>query len=97
LAGLCKYTINQRGGKATLEKLTIAMAAREIAVRLGLNWLGAGGHLQVEEEAEQFIFSAGTRETNPYLQKELYIALKGILEETASYRKYFAEVKPVFL
>ena len=27
---------------------------------------------------------------NPYLQRELYIAVKGLLEETAAYRDYFS-------
>jgi hypothetical protein len=29
-------------------------------------------------------------EPNQYLQKELYVAVKGILEETAAYRAHFA-------
>ncbi len=90
LAGLCKYALNQRGGKANIQELAAAMAAREAAIRVGLEWLGAGGHLKVEEEAEVVNLLAGSGESNPYLQKELYIALKGLLEETAAYRAYFA-------
>jgi single-stranded-DNA-specific exonuclease len=92
LAGLCKYTLNQRGGKATIQELAAAMAARESATRLGLEWLAAGGHLKVEEEAGEITLSADG-ESNPYLQKELYIAIKGLLEETAAYRNYVATIK----
>jgi hypothetical protein len=34
-------------------------------------------------------------EPNQYLQAELYVALKGILNETVAYRKYFATVADV--
>jgi len=36
------------------------------------------------------ILSKGNGEADQYLQKELYTAVKGILEETAAYRAYFA-------
>jgi hypothetical protein len=66
------------------------MAARESAVRIGLEWLAAGGHLAVTGEADALFLSKGNGETNQYLQKELFIAVKGILEETAAYREYFS-------
>ena len=50
LAGMMKFTINQRGGKASIKELAVATAQRETTIRLGLEWLGAGGHLKVEEE-----------------------------------------------
>jgi single-stranded-DNA-specific exonuclease len=90
LAGLCKFVLNQRRGKVTLQELAAAMAARESAVRIGLEWLAAGGHLAVSGEGEALVLSRGNGEANQYLQKELYIAVKGILAETAAYRAYFA-------
>ena len=98
LSGLCKYALNQRGGKATVHELAAAMAARENAVLNGLEWLAAGGHLSVEVEDDEVALSAERREANQYLQKELYIALKGLLNETVAYRKYFAsaELKTIF-
>ncbi|HXF84670.1 MAG TPA: single-stranded-DNA-specific exonuclease RecJ [Anaerolineales bacterium] len=89
LAGLCKYAIQQRGGKATIHELAAALACRERAVRIGLEWLAAGGHVSVAGEDDAVILSAGSGESNPYLQKELFLAVKGILEETAAYRAYF--------
>jgi hypothetical protein len=35
------------------------------------------------------VLSPGREESNQYLQRELYIAVKGILEETAPYRAHF--------
>jgi single-stranded-DNA-specific exonuclease len=95
LAGLCKYAINQRGGKATIHELAAAMAARERAVQMGLDWLAAGGQLTVEFSDDQVTLSMDKREKNPYLQAELFVALRGILNETAAYRKYVATVENV--
>jgi single-stranded-DNA-specific exonuclease len=93
LAGLCKYAINQRGGKATVHELTAAMASREAAVQIGLEWLAAGGQLSVNIEDDDVKLSTEKQEKNPYLQTELFIALKGILNETSAYRKYFSTVE----
>jgi hypothetical protein len=90
LAGLCKYAVNRRGGKATIPELAAAMASREAAVEIGLEWLTAGGQLSVSIEEDAVDLSTGKQEKNPYLQAELFIALKGLLNETAAYRKYFA-------
>jgi single-stranded-DNA-specific exonuclease len=98
LAGLCKFAINQRGGKATVRELAAAMASRENAVQIGLEWLAAGGQLLVSIEEDTVSLSAERQEKNPYLQAELFIALKGILHETSAYRKYFAsgDLKTLF-
>lgn len=95
LAGLCKYALNQRGGRATIQEFAAAMASREGAAEVGLQWLAAGGQLSVEIEEEQVTLSADKQEKNPYLQAELFVALRGILNETAAYRKYFATVEDV--
>jgi single-stranded-DNA-specific exonuclease len=93
LAGLCKYALNQRDGRTTIPELAAAMAARETAIRLGLEWLAASGQVQVEVEADQVSLSAEKAPSNPYLQAELFIALKGVLNESGAYRKYFAKVE----
>ncbi|MCE9646480.1 MAG: single-stranded-DNA-specific exonuclease RecJ [Chloroflexi bacterium] len=90
LAGLCKYAINQRSGQATLHELAAAMASRESAVQIGLDWLAAGGQLSVNIDEDAVSLSGEKQEKNPYLQAELFTALKGILNETAAFRKYFA-------
>jgi single-stranded-DNA-specific exonuclease len=90
LAGLCKYTLNQREGIATIQELTAAMASRETAVQIGLEWLAAGGQLTIETEGDTVKLSAERREKNPYLQAELFIALRGLLKETAAFRRFLA-------
>ena len=90
LTGLCKYTLSNYGGRTTLAKLAAALAAREGAVELGLQWLAAGGHLSVNVEEDEVMLSAEKPEVNPYLQKELFVALRGVLMETAAYRKYIS-------
>ncbi len=90
LAGLCKYALNHRGGKVTLPEFAAAMAAREGAIEIGLQWLAAGGQLSVSMDDDQVTLSSEKQEKNPYLQAELFVALRGILNETSAYRKYFA-------
>jgi len=89
LAGLAKYIINQRGGKVTVQELAAVTGQRERAVRIGLEWLAAGSHVSITGEEEALFLSTGNGTANQYLQKELYLAVRGILEETAAYRAYF--------
>jgi len=89
LAGMAKFTINQRNGKANISELAAATAQCEATIRIGLEWLGAGDHLKVEEENGELNLAIGDGISNPYLQRELYIAIKGLLEEAAAYRNHF--------
>jgi hypothetical protein len=90
LAGMAKYAINNKDGKVSVRELTVATAQRESAARIGLEWLAAGGHVAIVTQGEAIILSAGNGLSNQYLQKELFVAVKGILEETAAYRAYFS-------
>lgn len=92
LAGMAKYAINNKGGKVSVRELAVATAHRESVVRIGLEWLAAGGHVAITGDAgaEAVLLSKGNGEADQYAQKELYVAVKGILEETAAYREYFA-------
>ena len=92
LAGLCKYVLNQRRGKTTISELAAASAARESAIEIGLQWLAATGQLTVSIDDDEVTLSKETQEKNPYLQAELFIALRGVLNETSAYRKYFATI-----
>jgi len=75
----------------TVQQLAAATGHREGAIRLGLEWLAAGGHVSIQRDAAQeaVLLSPGNGELNQYLQRELYVAVKGILEETAAYRTHF--------
>jgi single-stranded-DNA-specific exonuclease len=92
LAGLCKFAVNKREGKATIQELAAAMASREIAVQIGLDWLGASGELTVTLEEGSVTLTTKKQEKNPYLQAELFVALRGILNETTAFRKFFTTV-----
>jgi hypothetical protein len=89
MAGLAKYVINQKGGTVSVAELAVVTGQREGAIRLGLEWLAAGGHIAIERQDETVHLSPGSHESNGYLQRELYIAVRGILEETAAYRTHF--------
>jgi hypothetical protein len=89
MAGLSKYAVNQKGGKVTVGELAAATGQREGAIRLGLEWLAAGGHISIQRDEGTLVLSAGNGELNQYLQRELYLAVKGILQETAAYRAHF--------
>jgi single-stranded-DNA-specific exonuclease len=93
LAGLCKFALNKKDGKTTIQELASAMASREIAIELGLEWLRANGGLSLIIEDDSITLSNETQEKNPYLQAELFIALRGVLNETSAYRKYFTTVQ----
>ncbi|NTU82388.1 MAG: hypothetical protein HGA45_23950 [Chloroflexales bacterium] len=93
LAGLCKYALNQRNGRAGLQELTAAMASRESAVQIGLEWLAAGGQLTIRFGDDQIELSSEKQERNPYVQAELYIALRGLLEESLAYHKFLASTE----
>jgi single-stranded-DNA-specific exonuclease len=89
LAGMTKFAISQRGGKVSIRSMATATAQRETTIRLGLEWLAAGGHLSVEGDEDELQLSSSPGSANPYLQRELYISVKGLLEETAAYRAHF--------
>ncbi len=89
LAGFAKYAINQKSGKGTVRELAAATSQREGAIRIGLEWLAAGGHISLQQDDETVLLSAGNGKMKQDLQRELYMAVKGILEETATYRRFF--------
>jgi single-stranded-DNA-specific exonuclease len=89
LAGFAKYAINQKDGKVTVGELAVATGQREGAIRLGLEWLVSGGHISIQRDDETVFLSGGNGELNQYLQRELYVAVRGILEETIAYRAHF--------
>ncbi|WKZ34641.1 MAG: single-stranded-DNA-specific exonuclease RecJ [Anaerolineales bacterium] len=98
LAGLCKFALSKKTGKTTIHELAATMAARASAVQIGLEWLAATGQLSVNIEEDDVILSREMQGKNPYLQSELFTALKGILNETNAYRRYFAtaDLKAIF-
>ena len=93
LAGMAKFVITKKGGETTISQLAAATAQRESTVRIGLEWLAAGGHVAITGEDDAVSLSTGNGKGNQYVQKEFYIAIKGLLEETAAYRNYVETTK----
>lgn len=89
MTGFAKYVINQKDGNVTIAELAVVTGQREGAIRLGLEWLAAGGHVSIQREDGSVRLSKGKGDSNQYLQRELYVAVKGILQETAAYRAHF--------
>ncbi len=50
LAGLARFALNQKGGTAKISQLAAACAQRELTVRLGLEWLAAGGRIALRSD-----------------------------------------------
>ncbi|HAV76358.1 MAG TPA: hypothetical protein DCX53_03290 [Anaerolineae bacterium] len=90
---MTKYAVNNKAGKISIKELASATAHRESAIRIGLEWLAAGGHVSITGEGEALVLSAGNGVANQYVQKELFMAVKGILDETAAYRAHFAKAE----
>jgi single-stranded-DNA-specific exonuclease len=98
LAGMAKYAISNKGGETSISALAAATAQRESAVRIGLEWLAAGGQITIVIEEDRIILSTEKGKVNQFIQGELHMALKGLLEETAAYRSYVTTTKdPVSL
>ncbi|MDK1029330.1 MAG: single-stranded-DNA-specific exonuclease RecJ [Anaerolineae bacterium] len=94
LAGLAKYAIAKKRGMTNVRELAAALAQREATVQIGLEWLAAGGHIAVTSEEDAVLLSTGNGAADQYVQKELYVAVKGLLEETAAYRSHFQLSNP---
>ncbi|RLB66509.1 MAG: hypothetical protein DRH04_09260 [Deltaproteobacteria bacterium] len=89
LAGLVKYTLAKKDGQTTISALAAVTAQREATIRLGLEWLAAGGQVKVVVEDDNITLSKPTEKTEKYAQAELFLAIKNLLIETAAYRKHF--------
>ena len=94
LAGLTKFAINQRSGKLKLSELAAITAHREATVKLGMEWLAVSGHFVMESNEDEYQLLTGDDMTNSYLRSDLFIAVKGLLEETTAYRVHFRRADP---
>jgi single-stranded-DNA-specific exonuclease len=111
LAGLVKYVLSKQDGRASLTRLAAATAQKEWAVRLGLEWLAAMGHitiLRIDELQEEVcdteivsdwlqIASGGVSDKS--LAAVLLKQIQTLLEESHAYRAYFLrnDIKTIFI
>lgn len=104
LAGMVKYCLHQEGGQTPLGRLAAGLAQREITIRKGLQWMMEAGYfLWTEPQPGQILFK---QPESPELEGENQVdqknprplpsaggaeaSLKLLLEETRSYRNYYA-------
>ncbi|MDP3046424.1 MAG: DHHA1 domain-containing protein, partial [Chloroflexota bacterium] len=102
LASLVKHALRAKGGRAEYADLAAAMASREEAVRLGLLWLTAAGHVRIADEdvtglwlaREEPAVTSGPASLLPGEDPSLLRRrLADLLAETAAYRRYFRQAK----
>jgi single-stranded-DNA-specific exonuclease len=93
LTGLVRHTLSARAGRAPVAQLAAAAAQREAAVRLGLAWLAARGHVRIASETDGEVqLVAGDGLSAPDADFNVLDArLRAALAETAAYRAYFRE------
>lgn len=91
LAGLCKFAVSRKNGRANLQELTSAMAHTKAAVRLGLEWLENAKKIVIEEEDRDSLV-IGLMEKPKEMPISLDITmdqLAPLLRETKAFRNYF--------
>lgn len=90
LAGMVKYTLAHRSGIVDTRALASALAHREGAVLLGIEWLAAKGMVAIEKAGEEGPVlrpGDGLQKGDPAPLQE---ALRDLLHETAAYRAFYA-------
>jgi hypothetical protein len=98
LAGLTRYALNSRQGRVSVSTLAAATAQREAAVRQGMAWLAARGHLvMLSEDGDEIQLAEGNHTADPKGFQKPLGSLKALLEETAAYRAHFARADKVSL
>lgn len=98
LAGLVKFTLNQRAGRTSYIELAAATAQKVTAVRVGLDWLVKRGQVTVQPDAggELLLTAGGPSDEAAALTIES--RLRALLNETSAFRAHFqkADVKSLF-
>jgi len=95
LAGLCKFIVNRKDGRVNLKTLAVQMAHSEVATRMGLAWLEARGALQVFDNGAELELSVREPGNQVPTTPELVLSqLNPLLQESAAFRKYYAQTDP---
>jgi single-stranded-DNA-specific exonuclease len=90
LAGLVRYALSSRQGRANISTLAAATAQREATVRAGIAWLAGRGHLEVlAQDGDELHLTGGSERAGADLP-QITARLKALLEETAASRAHFA-------
>ncbi|HEY5984510.1 MAG TPA: single-stranded-DNA-specific exonuclease RecJ [Anaerolineales bacterium] len=97
LGGMVKFAMREREGYAVVSELASACAARELSIRLGLEWFVASGHIRTQADGDRVKIAAGTGLVQAPLRDEFMTALRSLLDETAAYRAYVRDASPLAL
>lgn len=91
LAGLAKRSLATDAGQVSVARLAAATAQRTAAVRLGLRWLAARGHVRIAaEDGDNIWLATGDGAAGPELA-DVTAQLRELLAETAAFRRYFSQ------
>jgi single-stranded-DNA-specific exonuclease len=88
LAGLVKYAIANKGGRASLDELAVAMAHDPATLKAGLEWLRARGDITLENTGGMLNLKTGGVREESALEPALD-RLLDLLAETAAFRVYY--------
>jgi single-stranded-DNA-specific exonuclease len=88
LAGVVKYAIANKTGRAGLDELASALAHEPATVLAGLEWLQARGDITFEKDGGVLIFATGGVRDEVALEPALD-RLLDLLVETAAFRVYY--------
>jgi single-stranded-DNA-specific exonuclease len=89
LAGLVKYALRAGEGAVRLERLAAACSQREVTIRLGLDWLAAQGHIQIEYLEGGLVRLEAGDQTARGGEEKLLERLAAALKESGAYRGYY--------
>ena len=89
LGGLLKHDLNQRGGHVDIARLSAALGQRLITARKGIEWIEAGGQIQVSEWGEDEIVIARGDGRKSDEADQVKSELHLLLAETAAWRAYY--------
>ena len=97
LLGLAKYAIQHNQGRVKISTLAAACAQRPDTVSAALQWLAARGYLALHDEGGGMVcLNEGDGKFGGDLEK-IETRLRDLLEETAAFRRYYADTDAAVL
>ena len=89
LAGLVKHALRVREGRVNVPELAAQAGHRELAVRLGLDWLEAKGHIRVEDVGGIVVELSPGESRDDDVARHVGAELREALAEAAAYRRFY--------
>jgi single-stranded-DNA-specific exonuclease len=94
LIGLVKFSLKTKHGRVNLNELVVAMAHKEITVKVGIEWLSDQGYgIKYTSGGDEIIFLNEDRRVSTEMSM-ISDQLKTLLEETAAFRVFFIKADP---